>query len=160
MFSLFICPYIWRSSAPVSEISTNSSLSIWVPAAVAILSLLVNTCFVLLISPRISEKHNQKVAMYNICIEYFDYLTDLVSFSSFDGVPSKIRKFSLKIHMMFKSGVAPKPIDIKLESIYQKVKERKNLEDQDTISDWEKEYRVLLRDLRIELSKYIGVFSK
>lgn len=132
---------------------------IWVPAIVAIVSLVVNTVFTIFVAPKISEKHNQKVAMYKICTDFFDYLTDLVSFTSFDGVPSTVRKFSLKIHFMFTSGKAPEKIANNLEAVYQKVRARKELQSDSEIEEWERKYRDLVRKLRVDLAKYVGVFE-
>lgn len=108
----------------------------------------------------ISRKYNQKVAMYNICTEFFDYLTDLVSFDNFNGAPSTVRKYSLRIHLMFKSGDAPQNIKETLEAVWKKVKERKTLQDAEKIAEWETSYRDLVRELRKELAKYVGVFNE
>lgn len=106
----------------------------------------------------ISRKHNQKVAMYNICTEFFDYLTDLVSFDDFKGAPSAVRRYSLRVHLMFKSGEAPENVKNTLEAVWKKVKERKALQDEEKIAEWETSYRKLVYKLRKELARYVGVF--
>ncbi len=143
----------------VAPQSNNVELSVWVPAIISVISLIVTTIFTIFISPVISEKHNQKNEMYKICAAFFDYLTDIVSFDTYEGVPSQIRKYSLKIHLMFKSGIAPQKISNLLERIFQLVKERKKLTDESEILTWEKTYREKVRELRLELSKYVGVFK-
>lgn len=136
-----------------------ANLEIWVPAIVSIITLIINVVFTIFVGPKIAERHNQRAAMYKICAEFFDYLTDLVSLENFDGAPSTVRKYSLKIHFMFKTGVAPSRIAAGLESVYQKVKERKELYDDTAISEWEKSYRKLVHALRVDLAKYVGVFN-
>ena len=146
----------------VATTATDDSVSVlgvWVPAIVAVVSLIVTTIFTVYIAPKIAAKQNQKTAMYNICSQFFDYLTDIVSLKDYSGVPSQVRKYSLKIHLMYKEGVAPKDISEKLEDIFQKVKTRKTLNSDTEITVWEKDYRDAVRDLRTKLSKYVGVFK-
>ena len=146
----------------VATTATDDSVSVlgvWVPAIVAVVSLIVTTIFTVYIAPKIAAKQNQKTAMYTICSQFFDYLTDIVSLKDYSGVPSQVRKYSLKIHLMYKEGVAPKDISEKLEDIFQKVKTRKTLNSDTEITVWEKDYRDAVRDLRTKLSKYVGVFK-
>lgn len=143
----------------ISIEDANSSLSIWIPAIVAIISLIVTTIFTVYIAPKISAKSNQKTAMYKICSDFFDYLTDLVSLKDFAGAPSIVRKYSLKIHLMFTAGIAPQSISDKLEKIFQLVKQRKELSDAAAITEWECKYRDVVRELRVDLSQYVGVFK-
>lgn len=137
----------------------DTALSIWVPAIVSIVTLVITIIFTVYVSPRIAEKQNQRAAMYKICTDFFDYLTDLVSLDDFSGAPSTVRKYSMKIHFMYKSGSAPEDIKEGLEKIYQKVKVRKTMEDAKAIEKWEKEFRDEVRVLRKELSRYVGVFK-
>lgn len=148
-----------QAAASADTVDITALQGVWVPAIVAIVSLAVNIVFTIFVAPTISEKHNQKVAMYKICTDFFDYLTDLVSFTCFDGAPSMVRKFSLKIHFMFTLGEAPESIANNLEAIYQKVKTRKTLQCSSEIEKWEKEYRDLVHKLRVDLAKYVGVFK-
>lgn len=152
---VFLCNCLSNIAAEDSA----STLGIWVPAIVSVISLIVTTVFTVYIAPIIAAKNNQKTAMYTICTEFFDYLTDLVSFQDYQGVPSTVRKYSLKIHLMFKDGVAPKRIADKLEDIFQQVKIRKGLNDDAAIAAWETNYRDKVRELRVELSQYVGVFK-
>lgn len=147
-----------KCATTVAE-DSSSTLGVWVPAIVAVISLIVTTIFTVFVAPKIAAKQNQKTAMYNICSQFFDYLTDIVSLKDYSGVPSQVRKYSLKIHLMYKEGVAPKDISEKLEDIFQKVKTRKTLNSDAEITAWENDYRVAVRDLRTKLSKYVGVFK-
>lgn len=153
--TFLVCSY----EALRASTDSSSNLGIWLPAVVSIITLIVNIIFTVFIGPKIAEKQNQRVAMYKICTDFFDFLTDLVSMDNFDGAPSTVRKYSLKIHFMFKTGVAPRRIEAGLEAVYQKVKERKNLHDDAVISKWEKSYRELVHELRVDLANYVGVFN-
>lgn len=158
MLDRIIC--ICHCAQNTSAVDTTAQLAVWVPAVISILTLIITIIFTVYVSPMISRKHNQKVAMYNICTEFFDYLTDLVSFDNFDGAPSEVRKYSMRIHLMFKSGDAPQKVKETLEAVWKKVKERKTLQDEEKIAAWETSYRGLVRELRKELAKYVGVFNK
>ena len=153
----FVCLCSCLSGAVKDD--SISTLGIWVPAIVSVVSLIVNTVFTVYILPKIAARNNQKTTMYNICSEFFDYLTEIVSLQDFNNVPSTVRKYSLKIHLMFKTGVAPKRIADRLEDIFQQVKIRKGLSDESAISSWEKNFRDKVRELRVELSQYVGVFN-
>ncbi|MEI3192229.1 MAG: hypothetical protein V8S36_08395 [Lachnospiraceae bacterium] len=74
----------------------------------------------------------------------------------FEGVPTKIRKYSLQIHMQFKSGTAGNGIDLVLEKIYKEVKRRKTLSDENDIEQWDTDFRNLARELRVKLAGYCG----
>lgn len=153
--AIFAC----RCIADAATKESPFELGIWVPAIVSVISLIVTTFFTVFVSPRIAAKNNQKTEMYKTCSEFFDYLTDIVSLSDYNGAPSTVRKYSLKIHLMFKSGTAPQSISNDLEEIFQKVKARKNLYEDAAIAQWEAEYRLSVRKLRVSLAKYIGVFK-
>lgn len=151
--------YLCNCIASTTTDDSAAVLGVWVPAIVAVISLIVTTVFTVYIAPKIAAKYNQKTAMYNICSEFFDYLTDIVSLEDYNGVPSQVRKYSLKIHLMYKTGVAPQSISDKLEDIFQKVKMRKTLKSDDEITAWENDYRKAVRDLRTQLAKYVGAFK-
>ncbi len=137
--------------------SGTSDLSIWVPAIVSIVSVLLNIVFSIFIAPRVLRKSNAREKMHKICTEYQKYLSSVVSLESFDGVPTEIRKFSLEVLLMFKSGKAPDGLNNSMEAIYQAAKRRKHLPPQE-ITAWEQEFREKVRALRIEMAKYSGVF--
>ncbi len=141
-------------------LSTTSSFdfAIWIPAIISIISLIVNTIFTIFIAPIILTRQNQKTEMYKICSGFFGYLTRVVSLKSYEGAPSQIRRYSLKIHLMFKSGNAPEPISTLLEEIFQLVEKRKSLTEDIQIRVWETIYRTKVHELRKGLSKYVGVF--
>ncbi len=125
---------------------------------ITIITLLVNILFYIIIAPRINFKFRKKEEFYKSTIDFLDFLSDMVSYQDFSGVPTKIRKYSLSIHMLFKSGTAPKPIADILEEVFQSAKERKKFTQESEISAWELDFRELVRKLRKELSKYTGIF--
>lgn len=125
---------------------------------ISIIVLLVNILFYIIIAPRINFKFQKKEEFYKSSIAFLDFLSDIVSYQDFSDVPTKIRKFSLSLHMLFKSGTAPKPITDKLEEVFQSAKKRKALTEESEILAWELDFRELVRNLRKELSKYTGIF--
>lgn len=137
--------------------SGTSDLSVWVPAIVSIVSVLLNIVFSVFIAPRVLRKSNAREKMHKICTEYQKYLSSVVSFESFDGVPTEIRRFSLEVLLMFKSGKAPEGLTSSMEAVYQAAKRRKHLAPAE-ITAWEQEFREKVDTLRREMAKYSGVF--
>lgn len=135
------------------------ALKIWIPSAVSVIMLVLNLIFAIFLQPKLTYKIKRKEEYANIANELMVYIADLISFDNFSGVPTKIRNYSLKIHLCFKKGVAPKKINDNLEKVFQKVKLRKNIINDKEIAEWEKNFRELAKDLRIELSKYCGVLK-
>lgn len=132
------------------------SWEIWVPAAVSIITLIVNMLFYLFAQPRITYKAIAKENLAKVAVELLNYLAEIVSLDNFDGVPTKIRKYSLQIHLHFKKGTSDGKIEMLLEKIYQEVKLRKNLNTEVEIANWNDNFRVLVRELRKNLAKYCG----
>lgn len=132
-------------------------MEIWIPAVVAIITLIINICFNFIISPMILRKYEVKTKLFDICQEFLIYLTDVVSLDNFDHVPSTVRNYSLKIHVCFKTGEAPKQLKEVLEKLFQAVKERHDNKCTD-IKSWEKDFRDLVKEFRKQISKYVGVF--
>lgn len=132
-------------------------MEIWIPAVVAVVTLIINICFNFIISPMIIRKYEVKTKLFDICQEFLIYLTDVVSFDNFDHVPSTVRNYSLKIHVCFKTGEAPKQLKEVLEKLFQAVKERHDNECSD-IKKWKEEFRNLVKEFRRQISKYVGVF--
>lgn len=133
-----------------------SSLEVWLPAAISVLSLIVNLCFYIFVQPRLSYKLTAKERLANTSVELLNYLTEVISYNDFSGVPTQVRKYSIQIHMHFKSGVASKEIEELLEVIFQDCKRRKSMALQSEIDEWNILFRQHLRRLRIELAKYCG----
>ena len=140
---------------------SDSGLAIWLPAIVSVFTLIVNVFFYIFVQPKIANTINARNDLKKIVISFMGYLTEVVSFSNFSGVPTEIRRYSLQIHLCFKSGVAPSPIDVQLENIFQKAKERKEIreEEQELINQWNNDFRKQVHELRIELAKYCGTLN-
>lgn len=132
-------------------------LKIWIPSAVSVIMLVLNMIFAIFLQPKLTYKIKRKEEYANIASELMVYIADLISFDNFNGVPTKIRNYSLKIHLCFKKGVAPKKIDDNLEKVFQEIKLRKKIVNDNEKAEWEKKFRELAKDLRVELSKYCGV---
>lgn len=133
-----------------------NNLEIWIPAIVSIITLVVNLLFYIFIQPRMSYRASAKERLTKISVEMLNYLADIISYENFEGVPTQIRKYSLQIHLHFKSGVAKIQLEQLLELIFQECKKRKELVQEDEIVKWEIEFRDSVRKLRKELARYCG----
>jgi len=131
-------------------------LKIWVPSIVSIITLLINMGFYIFGQPRLGYKYKRKEELSKICEEMFTYLSEIVSLKDLAGAPTKIRNFSLKIHLCFKKGTASKDLSDCLEVIYQMVKQRKNFNDDNDMEEWNDNFRNQCRELRRLLGKYCG----
>lgn len=136
---------------------TTSNLQVWVPAIVSIVTLVINLMFYMFVQPRLTYKAGAKEALGKIAIDLLNYLSDIVSYECFDGVPTQIRKYSLQIHMQFKSGTADEALEELLEEIFKDAKARKQLTTPEDIDAWNNAFRVKVRKLRGLLAKYCGV---
>lgn len=136
----------------------SSNIDVWVPAIISILSLLVNVLFSVFVAPRVLRRSNAKDKMHSICANYQQYLSEIVSYDSFEGVPTQVRKYSLEIHLMFQDGTAPKKLAKAMEKIYQMTKERKKLSDAPAIDKWNNDFRDEVARLRKLMAKYTAVF--
>ena len=132
------------------------NLEVWLPAAISVITLIVNLCFYIFVQPRLSYKLNAKERLANTSVELLNFLSEVVSLNDFSGVPTRVRKYSIQIHMHFKSGVASKEIERLLEEIFQDCKRRKTLVLKNEIDEWNNSFRQHVRELRIELAKYCG----
>ena len=132
------------------------NLQVWVPAVVSIITLILNLCFYIFVQPKLTLRAGAKQELEKTSVELLNYMAEVVSYPEFEGVPTKIRKYSLQIHMQFKSGTAGNGIDLVLEKIYKEVKRRKTLSDENDIEQWDTEFRNLARELRVKLAGYCG----
>lgn len=137
-----------------SEADWSLSLS----SVISIIALLLNIIFYIIIAPRITFKFQKKEEFYKCAREFLSYLSEVVSYDDFAGVPTQIRIHSMSIHLMFNKGTAPKNISNLLEEIFQSAKKRKTIEDIKECEKWEADFRSLMRDLRKAFGKYAGIF--
>lgn len=137
-------------------VNETNNLEIWIPAVVSIVTLIINLLFYVFVQPRITYKTTAREALAKTSIEFLNYLTELVSFDNFEGVPTTVRKYSLQIHLHFKSGTADGEIELLLEKIFKETQKRKTLNSETEIENWNDSFRVLVRELRKNLAKYCG----
>ena len=138
-----------------ATIETNS-LEIWIPAVVSIITLLLNLMFYIFIQPRLTYKATAKESLKKVSVELMNYIAEIISYVDFSNVPTKIRQYSLQIHMHFKKGTSDGQLEILLEQVFKEVKRRKSLTTANDIDKWNDDFRVLARKLRKELAKYCG----
>lgn len=135
----------------------SSGLEIWIPAAVSMITLLLNLIFYIFVQPRITYKSTAKESLTKTSVELLNYLAEIVSMDNFEGVPTKIRKYSIEIHLQFKDGTADGKIELLLEQIFQEVQKRKKITSEAEIDTWNENFRIKVRELRKALAKYCGI---
>ena len=138
--------------------SSTNNLEIWIPTVASIITLVLTGCFYIFIQPYLTYKGESKASLREIALQLSEYMTEVVSYSSFDGVPTQMKKYSVRIKMHFKNGRGSKELNKLLEDAWGKVEERKTLGDPEKIKKWNEDYRKLEHDIRILISKYCGVF--
>lgn len=141
------------------ENAASEDMAIWVPAIISVLSLVVNIIFSTYIAPRVIEKNNYKNKLLEITGEFLGFLSEVISMNDFNGIPTKVRNYSLRIHMLFETGTAPDEIASILERLFTLVKERKNADDHFDVAQWEVNMRDESRKLRAQIAKYSGRFK-
>ncbi len=134
------------------------ALKLWVPSIISIVTLLINLLFYAFGQPLVSFKLKRKENLVTISEEFMVFLSEVVSKTDFDGVPTQIRNYSLKIHLYFKTGEAPEPLKGQLEKIFQLSKSRKSMTGAQVIEQWNNEFRDEVRKLRVNLAEYTGIF--
>lgn len=138
-----------------TALETNN-LEIWIPAIVSIITLILNLLFYIFIQPRLTYKATAKESLKKVSVELLNYLAEIISYESFDGVPTQIRKYSLQIHLHFKDGTSEGQLEILLEQLFREVRKRKSLTVTADIDKWNEEFRTLARNLRENLAKHCG----
>lgn len=134
-------------------------LKSWGPSIISIVVLFINILYYMFGQPRVSFRAKRKEQLVTISEEFLIFLSELISYTDFNGVPTKIRNFSLKIHLCFKDGTAPDLLAQMLENLFQQVKLRKNITKQQDVDKWNEQFRCDVRLLRKELAKYCGVLK-
>lgn len=135
----------------------SNGFEIWIPAIVSIISLVVNLLFYIFVQPRITYKKTARDALTKTSVDLLNYLSEIVSYNEFDGVPTQIRKYSIQIHLQFKKGTADEKIELLLEEIFQEVRARRKITSDEDIDNWNNNFRIKVRELRKALAKYCGV---
>ncbi|MCT4544521.1 MAG: type IV secretory system conjugative DNA transfer family protein [Vallitalea sp.] len=120
---------------------------------ISIFTLVINIFFYIIIAPRINYRMKNKERMYNLCSEFLDYLITITSIDNFDGVPTKIRSYSIRLQLMFRDGKAPHELRETLEKVFQLAKKRKNITTDENINIWQEDMRSTTFELRVLLSK-------
>jgi hypothetical protein len=145
-------------SEELNTVLSNQSLSIWLPCVVSVVTLLVNLFFYIVVQPRLSFRNKRKEDFSKIVDEFLVLISEIPGKQSFEGVPTQVRNFSLKIHLCFKKGVASQAISDQLEIIFRDTRDRKALTDDDRIQEWNVKFRNDARNLRKVLARYTGTF--
>lgn len=130
----------------------------FITVSISVLTLFLNILFYIIIAPRISFRFQKKEDFLKYSSEFIEYLAQVNSFDEFDGALTQVKSYCIKIKLLFKDGVAPKPLNSLMEKVYQSIKRRKYMRSKKAIAKWENEFRGLTKELRISLAKYTGVF--
>lgn len=131
-------------------------VKIWLPSLVSVVTLLINLGFYIFVQPGLGYKYKVKKHLRDVSDEFFLYLANVVSLDDYNGVLTKVREYSLKIHLCFKEGTADENMTAQLEKIYQMVKDRKIMADESAIDQWNDTFRDEIRILRKQLGRYCG----
>ena len=144
----------------LNQMCSNNGMDIKdiVTSAISIITLFLNILFYIIIAPRIGFRFQKKDELFKTASEFLAFLSEINSYDSFDGIPTKVRKYCVSIKLLFKDGETPKELTDRMENIYQMVKTRKNMEDLKEIDQWETKFREETHTLRKELAKYTGIF--
>ncbi len=129
-----------------------------VTSAISIITLFLNILFYIIIAPRIGFRFQKKDELFKTASEFLAFLSEINSYDSFDGIPTKVKKYCVSIKLLFKDGETPEELTNCMEKVYQMVKSRKNIETIEDIERWETEFRAETHTLRKELAKYTGIF--
>ncbi|MFK3861651.1 MULTISPECIES: hypothetical protein [Pseudoalteromonas] len=86
-------------------------------------------------------------------IEILDTLTSNPKDGELQQWTHKIRSASLKIHILYKDGKAPLPINNSLESVFRLAQTKKQNAQTD---NWDEDFRVAVSKLRQELATHIN----
>ena len=100
---------------------------------------------------------NKKDEFFNLSSEFLSFLSNITSIEAFDGVPTKVRNYCISIKLLFKGGEPPLELANSMETIFQLVKERKNIDNENLIKDWSAQFLKESRILRKEIAKITGV---
>lgn len=131
-------------------------LEVWLPAVISIVTLVINIAFYICVQSRLGYEYKRREDLAIICEDFFAYISEIISYKNFDGVPTQIRNYSLKIHLCFENGMADKTISEKLEKLFQMAMQRKELDESKDIDIWNNNFRNQSYELRRELGKYCG----
>lgn len=130
----------------------------FVTIAISIITFFLNILFYIIIAPRISFRFQKKDELFKTASEFLTFLSEINSYDSFDGIPTKVKKYCVSIKLLFKDGETPEELTNCMEKVYQMVKSRKNIETIEDIERWETDFREETHTLRKELAKYTGIF--
>lgn len=121
-------------------------LEAWLPSIVSVVTLVINLIFLMLIKPKAEEKIKNQQEFLKDANAMLDYLSKVVSLTSYAGAPTTVRQLSIKLLMHYTEE--PLEISEMLESIFQLVKKRKELTEKEDINSWEKEILKAAKRLR------------
>lgn len=138
--------------------SSTFDLSDWVSCGISIATLLLNILFYIIIAPKISFRFQKKEDFLKHSVEFLGYLSQVNSFTNFDGVPTQVKAYCVTIDLLFKKGTAPEPLRKCMEDVFQLVKARKNMTAEKEIWKWDEDFRKKTHDLRVHFAKYTGTF--
>lgn len=126
----------------------------YITISISVFTLIINVFFYIIIAPKINFKFKSKEKLYNLVSEYLEYLVLVSSSENFDGVPTKIRSYSIKIQLMFNEGKAPLDLRNALEDVFQLIKFRKDSNGDIDIDEWKDEMKETILKIRELFSKY------
>ncbi|WP_428440815.1 hypothetical protein [Photobacterium sagamiensis] len=96
---------------------------------------------------RLAERHKASTELLDIVTSNPQNLDELSQWTH------KIRNSSMKVHILYKNGTAPKKLDDALEAVFKRAQSKKDGSDDDT---WSSSFRTEVSELRKQLSNSIN----
>ena len=128
----------------------------WLPVILSACTLLFNVFFYMYFKDYIAFKYSRTAELAKIGAEFLTFLTEVVSYDDFDGVPTRIKNYSEQILLCFK--VEEKEISTLLEELFVSAQKRKKIQGEE-IAIWRRDFREKTSNLQRLLRKHCGVIK-
>lgn len=145
-------------SAAIAEEVVNEGIDWlkWLPVVLNACTLLFNVFFYMYFKDYIAFKYTRTADLAKIGAEFLSFLTEVISYDDFEGVPTKIKNYSEQILLCFRTD--EKEISKLLEELFVSAQKRKSMTDGD-VDYWRKHFREKTSRLQKLLRKYCGIIK-
>ena len=89
-------------SAETVEVVVGFDWLKWLPVILSACTLVFNVIFYMYFKDYLAFKYSRTADLAKISAEFLTYLTEVVSYDEFDGVPTQIKNYSEQILLCFK----------------------------------------------------------
>lgn len=144
-------------SAETVEVVVGFDWLKWLPVILSACTLVFNVIFYMYFKDYLAFKYSRTADLAKISAEFLTYLTEVVSYDEFDGVPTQIKNYSEQILLCFK--IEEKTVSTMLEELFNAAQKRKKLKNEDDIRQWREKFRLKTSELQKALRKHCGVIK-